>query len=166
MAGRPEGQAIQAIHQKAVLMRFQLCEADQKRFGLGEWLSFDLRAITLKDMTWLSDKFGFDPEDWPNPWLGELTLEQAGDPDAVPKPPKWRNQAMCWMLLRQNGVDASWDDAAEVHDLLIRTEREPSDPEPESPGKEPTPANPSAPSAASTTRRSTTSTASRRKKST
>jgi hypothetical protein len=144
-------------------MRFQLCEQDRERFGVGEWLDFDLRAISLKDMTWLSEKFGFDPEDWPNPWLGELTLDQAGDPDAVPKPPRWRNQAMCWMLLRQNGVDASWDDAAEVHYLLIRME---PDPEPESPGKEPTPAKLSAPSAASTTRRSGTSSTSRGKRST
>jgi hypothetical protein len=147
-------------------MRFQLCEQDRERFGAPEWLSFDLRAISVRDMDELSERFGFDPDDWPMPFAGELTLEQAGDPDAEAKPPRWQKHAWCWMLLRQNGVDASWDEAGEVRHMLIRREPEVSDVVPESPGKEPTAATPSPPSAASTTRRSGTSTGSRRRKST
>lgn len=146
-------------------MRLSPCLEDRVRFALPEWLDFDLRNISVADMDELSDRYGFDPEDWPAPFLGELTLEQAGDPEAVPKPPRWRNHALCWMLLRQNGIPASWDEAATVKYMMIRTESI-AEPEPESPGKEATAATPSPRSAASTTRRSATSTASRRRKST
>jgi hypothetical protein len=138
-------------------MRFQLCEQDRAHFGAPEWLEFDLRNLSVADMTFLSERFGFDPDDWPTPFMGELTLEQAGDPDAVPKPPRWRNHALCWMLLRQNGVKATWDDAAEVHYMLIRSDGS-DDAEPdESPGKEDR-TTPSDPSDASTTPPSDTST--------
>ena len=146
-------------------MRLSLCEEDRVRFSLPEWLEFDLRNISVADMDELSDRYGFDPDDWPAPFLGELTLEQAGDPDAVPKPRRWRNHALCWMLLRQAGVPASWDEAATVKYMMIRTEST-AEPEAESRGKEATVATASARSAGSTTRRSATSSASRRRKST
>ena len=146
-------------------MRFQICEADQKRFGAPEWLEYDARDITVADLNYLSERFGFDPNDWPEPFQGQLTLEQAGDPDAQPKPPPWRNQAMCWMLLRQTGFPVSWDEAADMHFFRLRVDL-PDEVLAEM-GKGPTtPARRSAPSGASTTRRSGTSTASRRKKST
>jgi hypothetical protein len=142
-------------------MAFRLSDPDRKRFGLAdEWVEFDILGITIADMHELSERFGFDPEDWPEPFLGRLTLEQAGDPDARPKPPAWRNHALCWMLLRQNGVDASWDDAGTVQYLRMRVRVD------EPPGKDPQGASPSPTSEPSTTRRSGTSSASRRTKST
>jgi hypothetical protein len=136
--------------------RVSLCEEDQERFGAGEWLNFDLRNISVADMEFLSDKFGFDPADWPTPFMGELTLDQAGDPDAVPAAPRWQTRAMCWILLRQNGVRVTWDEAGEVHHMLMRYQRvgEPD----ESPGKEQDPTTPSEASDASTTPPSDTST--------
>ena len=143
-------------------MRVRLGDEDRERFGLPEWCSFDLRNISLAELGELSERFGFDPNDWPDPLIGELTLEQAGDPDAVPKPPPWRNQATMWLVLRQNGADVSWDDAAQTRPLMATWQQ---DPEPER-GKDDT-ADPVSPSSAtSTTPRSSTSSrrASSRKK--
>lgn len=131
--------------------KVRLCDEDRERFSLPEWCEFDLRNISLADMDELSARYEFDPDDWPEPFLGQLTLEQAGDPDAVAKPPRWRNHAFCWMLLRQNGVRASWDEAAEVHYMLVQTKVD----EPESPGKEDT-GTPSPASEGSTTQPSDT----------
>jgi hypothetical protein len=99
----------------------RLCDDDRKHFGLSdEWIDFDLRAISVGDLEWLSERFNFDPDDWPEPFQGQLTLEQAGDPDAKPKSPRWRNHAFAWMLLRQAGVDASWDEAGAVRLYLVQ----------------------------------------------
>lgn len=92
-------------------MKIRVGERDQKHFGVAEVLEFDPRAITVAELEELSERFGFDPNDWPDPLIGELTLEQAGDPDAKPTPPRWRNHAYAWMLLRQNGCDVTWDEA-------------------------------------------------------
>jgi hypothetical protein len=134
--------------------RVSLCEEDRERFGVGEWLNFDLRNISVADMEFLSDRFDFDPADWPAPFVGELTLAQAGDPDAVPAAPRWQSRAMCWILLRQNGARVSWDEAGEVRHMLMRYQR--ADEPDESPGKE-DPTTPSEASDASTTPPSGTS---------
>lgn len=137
-------------------MAIRLCDEDRERLGTPESLEFDLRAISVGDMEFLSERFGFDPEDWPEPFVGQLTFEQAGDPDAKPKPPPWRNHAFCWMLLRQNGIDVSWEAAATVRYFLITIDADP-DREP-SPGKETPEPSPSPDSDASTTPPSATST--------
>lgn len=142
--------------------RFSIPESDQKEFGAPDVLVWDPVDITVEDLEELSERFGFDPADWPIPLNGELTLEQAGDPDARPKPPKWRNRALVWMTLRQNGMDVSWQHAGKGHFYLWR--RVPD--EPVIQGKEPTEETHSPASAASTTRPSSTSTGSRRRKST
>lgn len=135
------------------MARFRLCDEDRARFGCPEWIEFNLRAISMRDLAELSDRFGFDPMDWPDPFLGEITFEQAGDPEAKPKPPVWHLQATAWQMLRQAGCDVSWDDAGEVR--LFLADRE-ADPEPER-GKDDT-ADPTSPKlATSTTRRSSTS---------
>jgi hypothetical protein len=136
-------------------MRFRLCEEDRKRFGVAEWLTFDLRAISVADLEELSERCGFDPTDWPEPWLGQLTLEQAGDPDARPKPPRWHDRASAWMLLRQNGCAASWDDAGTVRMFLVDFRGD--EIAPASPGKGDTQETPSPDSEASTTTPSSTS---------
>jgi hypothetical protein len=137
-------------------MRFQISEADQKEFGAPEFLEFDLRAISAGDLEELSERHGFDPMDWPDPWIGELTLDMAGDPGAQPKPPPWRNRALAWMLLRQNGIDVSWEEAGKARVFLMRRIPEPDEP---SPGKDATEETDSDPSDASTTPPSDTSTA-------
>lgn len=135
-------------------MRFQLPESDQQEFGVAETLESDLWGISVDDLEELAERFGFDPMDWPEPFVGQLTLEQAGDPDARPKPPSWRNRAMVWMTLRQNGVDASWERAGKAH--VFRWQPIPD--ELPSPGKDSTEETVSQPSDASTTPPSDTST--------
>lgn len=143
-------------------MEFQLCPEDRALFGCGEWLPCDIRAISVADLEELSERFAFDPEDWPEPFSGQLTLEQAGDPDAKPKPPRWRNRALIWMILRQNGCDVSWEDVGKARAYLIQARH---DEVPElAPGKEPTEETPSPPSESSTTRRSKSSTGTSRSK--
>jgi hypothetical protein len=95
-------------------MRLQVPDVDQKEFGTPEVLEFDLWSISVDDLDELSERFGFDPMDWPDPFVGEVTLDMAGDPDARPKPPKWRSRALVWMALRQNGFDVSWESAGKA----------------------------------------------------
>ena len=135
-------------------MRVRLCDEDRARFATPEWCGFDLRNISLADLGELSTRFGFDPNDWPEPFVGQLTLEQSGDPDAMPKPPPWRNQALMWMVLHQNGADVSWDDAAQTRPLMATWD---SEVEPEPAGKDSTAAPTSPKLATSTTPRSSTS---------
>lgn len=149
-------------------MPFRLGDKDRARYGLPEWIDYSPYSITLADIQELSERFDFDATDWPDPYLGQITLEQAGDPDAKAKPPKWRNWAWAWMLLRQNGVDASWADAGTV--FFYEIQFKPADaaaPSDVEPGKDASPpSTASRSSGSSTTRRSSTSTASRKSKST
>jgi len=143
------------------MSRVKPCDADRERYGLPEWCELDLRNVTVGELTELSVRFEFNPSDWPEVLQGQLTLEQAGNPDAVPVPPAWRNSVVAWLLLRQNGLgDASIEDAADVHLFLL--DYESAEPAVRGKGRS-LPAKKSAPSAASTTRRSSTSTRSRRK---
>jgi len=136
-------------------VEIRLCEEDQKHFGCPEWLDFDLRNVTVADMEELSERFGFDPDDWPEPFYGQLTLEQAGDPDAKPKPPRWQGRAVAWLALRQNGFPVLWDEAGAAHYMLIQTRRIDQEQQPR--GKEDMPETPSPPSEPSTTTPSSTS---------
>jgi hypothetical protein len=134
-------------------MRLQVPDVDQTEFGVPEVLEFDLWSISVDDLDELSERFGFDPMDWPDPFVGEVTLEQAGDPDAQPKPPKWRSRALVWMALRQNGFDVSWEAAGKARAFRWRPL-----PEPEvERGKDDTGETPSEPSGASTPQPSDTS---------
>lgn len=135
-------------------MQLRLCDEDRRHFGCPEWIEFDLRNICVADLEELSERFGFDPDDWPDPLRGQLTLEQAGDPEAKPKPPRWRDRAIAWMALRQNGFPVSWDEAGAAHVLLMAKR----DDEVEAPrGKDSTPETPSPNSDPSTTTPSSTS---------
>lgn len=133
-------------------MQIRLCDEDQRHFGCPEWIDFDLRNICVADLEELSERFGFDPDDWPEPLRGQLTLEQAGDPEAKPKPPRWRDRAIAWMALRQNGLPVSWDEAGAAH-VLLMAKRNDEVPE----GKGDTAETPSPPSDPSTTTPSNTS---------
>lgn len=143
-------------------MPFRLGDTDRAKFALDDWLDYDVRRISVADLEELSERYDFDPTDWPDPLLGALTLEQAGDPDAKAKPPRWRNRAIVWMLLRQNGVQATWEQAGEAFftEIMYRA------PEVEAEvGKgESPPSTDSRPSGGSTTRRSRSSSTSTNKK--
>ena len=145
-------------------MKVRPCEADRQRFNLPEWCEIDFRNVTVGEMTDLSTRFGFDQNDWPEVLQGQLTLEQAGDPDAVPKAPPWRNLLVAWLLLRQNGVEASWEDAEHVHMFLL--EYDLPTPEPVASVGKGQPRDRLSPQSGtgSTTRRSRSSTATSRKK--
>ncbi len=133
-------------------MRFG--DHDRERWGLADgWLEFDPNDISVADLGDLADRFGFDLRDWPEAFWGQLTLEQAGDPTAVPKAPHWQRHAFVWMTLRQNGHPVSWGEAGEarIGRMLLRQA-------PPSPGKEEAEeTSPSTPSEPSTTPPSSTS---------
>jgi hypothetical protein len=95
-------------------MQIRLCDADRERYGCDEWLELDVYDVTVADLGELSQRFGFDPMDWPEPFFGSITLDQAGDPDAQPKPPWWAAHAAVWMTLRQAGCDVSWEQAGKA----------------------------------------------------
>jgi hypothetical protein len=138
-------------------MLYRLCDEDRERFGCEEWLTYSPYGVSVADLEELSERFDFDPSEWPTPLFGELTLEQAGDPDAKPIAPRWQMRATVWQILRQNGHDVSWEDAGSVQVLLIgvrRREEEGKDPEP-SPGSEPSTTPPSESSSTSKKRTST-----------
>lgn len=135
-------------------MEYRLCDPDRERFGCDEWVPYSAWAISVADLEELSARFGFEPSDWPTVLFGELTLEQAGDPDAKPVPPPWQMRAVVWQILRQNGHDVSWEDAGSVRFGLVRVREE---------GKDP---GPSTGSATSTTPRSKSSSISKRRRST
>ncbi|HEX6872408.1 MAG TPA: hypothetical protein VF163_15030 [Micromonosporaceae bacterium] len=120
-------------------MQIRLCDTDRERFNVDEWLEFDPLDISVADLDELGARFGFDPFDdddpWPVPFYGSLTLEQAGNPDAKPKPPKWQRRAVAWMVLRQAGCDVSWEESGKVRIMRMQLR--------ESPGKEPTRSDPS-----------------------
>lgn len=137
-------------------MQIRLCDEDRKAFGVDEeWLDFDLVDISVDDLDLLAERYNFDPMDWPTPFLGELTFEQAGDENATPKPPRWQSRVAPWMLLRQAGKDVSLEDAGKVR-WFKRRQRE-------GPGKEIP--DPSPDSEVSTTPPSASSSTSPRKRS-
>lgn len=127
-------------------------DKDRERWGLDEWLAFDPLDISVADLGELGDRFGFEAPDWPTVFFGELTLEQAGAPDAVPTPPRWQRHAFVWMTLHQNGYHVSWDDAGEARIGRITMRQDPP-----SPGKDNPETSPSEPSEPSTTAPSSTS---------
>lgn len=136
----------------------QFGEKDRQRWDLPEFLEFDPRDIATADLEELSERFAFDMNDWPVVLFGELTLEQAGDPNAVPVPPRWQTRALVWMCLRQNGRMVSWDEAGEARSTWLRFKsagKAPSSPDTSKPSDEP---------ATSTTRRSRSSSATRKRK--
>ena len=114
-------------------MRIRLCDVDREKFGCDEWLDLDPLDITVADIEELCGRFGFDPHDWPEPFFGALTLDQAGDPGARPKPPPWQQWAAVWMALRQAGLDVSWDQAGQARPWKARVRPGPGkdDPDPD-----------------------------------
>jgi hypothetical protein len=129
-------------------------DKDRERWGLAEeWVEFDPSDITVVDLQELSDRFGFDYYDWPEPLFGEIPFEQAGSPDAKRVRPLWHVQALVWMALRQNDIPVAWEDAGTARSGRLRLRAA----EPESPGKDSTPATPSRRRADSTTTPSSTS---------
>lgn len=125
---------------------FRLGDADRERFGCPEWLPVDLTACTIAEVTELSDRFGFELEDWPDALFGEVPFEFAGEPDADKhrRKPRWWLSAYTWFGLHQAGIDASWDDVGKIAILQIghRDDESPGKapaPEPEAPPPDPTP---------------------------
>ncbi len=144
---------------------YRLSDEDRKRYGTAEWLDFSVLDISVADLEWLSERFDFEPNAWPTPFFGELTLEQAGVEGAEPVPPRWQRRALAWMLLRQNGHMVSWDEAGEVrsHRVQLRLDEAVA----ETPGKDASPpSTDSPPSVPSTTKRSRSSSTSRKPRST
>jgi hypothetical protein len=135
-------------------VKIRVCDEDRELFGCDEWLEFTPLNISLDALDELAQRFDFDPGEWPEPFYGQLTLEQAGVEGAKPKSPPWRARATVWMLLRQNGFPVSWEDVGKSHPYLARTDA--------SLGKAEDPSPPSEPS---TTPRSRTSSRATRKKS-
>ena len=88
---------------------YRLGDADRERLGGPEWLPFELMDVTLGQVTELSDRFGFELEDWPD----VLTGTEAR------KAPKWRLQCLVWLALYQSGVNVPWEDAGTVAALRV-----------------------------------------------
>lgn len=95
-------------------MRLRLDEDDAAKLGCEQVLSLDLAAIGIADLDELAARFEFDPEDWPHPLVGEIAFEDAGNPDAKPKRPRWQKQAAVWIAVRGSGVDITWEQAGRV----------------------------------------------------
>lgn len=98
-------------------MRLRLDEDDAKMLGCERILPLDLSAIAIADLDELSERFDFDPEDWPTPLVGEIAFADAGNPDAKPKKPRWQKQAAVWVAVRCSGVEITWEQAGRVQAL-------------------------------------------------
>lgn len=104
-------------------MRVRLCDADRTAFGVvAEWVELDVEAVTCAEMEELAGRFGFEPAEWPAPLFGAATLAGLADPAGL-RPPRWQSWATAWLLLRQAGVDASWEDAGRVRYFKARVAR-------------------------------------------
>lgn len=95
-------------------MRVRLHERDAERLGCEQFLTVDTTLVSVAEVEELADRFQFDPYDWPHPLFGEIAFEDAGNPDAKPKAPRWQQRAVVWLALHQNGHPASWDEAGSV----------------------------------------------------
>ena len=124
------------------MFQVHLGERDRERFGCAEGLELDLMEICIADLEELADRFGFDPDDWPIPIIGEVPFEQAGSPDAKPVKPRWQKQAAVWLALHQAGHDATWDEVGKVAAERVVYTREPGKDEP-APSTEPSGTPPS-----------------------
>lgn len=122
---------------------FRLGDSDRERLGCPEWLPVALVECTLDDITELSDRFGFELEDWPDVLRGEIPLEAAGHPDAdsMRKAPKWGIRALIWLALHQSDVDVTWEQVGKLKMLQIarRDDDEESGKEEAAPVAEPDP---------------------------
>lgn len=120
-------------------MRLRLDPRDAERLGCEQVTQFVLGDVTVAEVEELAERFSFDPYDWPHPFLGEIAFEDAGNPDAKPRTPRWQQRAAVWLTLRQAGVEASWELAGTVRaqqlGFLSDEEDVGKDPEP-SPGSE------------------------------
>lgn len=139
-----------------MILEIRLCDADRELFGVDEWLPFEILDITVGDLEELSGRCKFDPEDWPDVFWGQLNYEQVQAGETKAKKPTWHSRAMVWILLRQNGLDVSWEDVGKAKPLLMLVRSS-------SPGKDP---EESPASDISTTQPSPTSSGSRRTTST
>lgn len=121
-------------------MRLRLDENDAKTLGCEQILPLDLAAIAIADLDELAARFEFDPEDWPHPLVGEVAFEDAGNPDAKPKKPRWQKRAAVWIAVRNSGVEITWEQAGRVQALktvYLADEVEPGKDEAPSPSSEP-----------------------------
>lgn len=100
-------------------MEVRLGEKDRNRFGCTEVLDLDLTDISIADLEELSERFKFDPFDWPIPIQGEVPFEQAGNPDAERERPRWQIHACVWIALHQAGHDVSWAEAGTVAAMKV-----------------------------------------------
>lgn len=95
---------------------YRFGDKDRERLGCPEWLPFDLLDASLADVTELAERFGFSIAEWPDPILGPVDMATVGVEGQLParKHPEWSTQATVWLILRTNGCQVTWDDAARV----------------------------------------------------
>lgn len=136
---------------------FRLGDEDRERLGAPEWLTLAMVECTLNDITYLSDRFDFELEEWPDVLLGEVPFEFAGSPDADSKrkPPRWGTQAMLWLALHQSGVQATWEQVGQLK--VFKIERRDDDEDGQAGKEEAAPAAPDPTSEPSMTPPSSTS---------
>lgn len=105
---------------------YRLGEKDRERLGAHDWLPFDLLDATLDDITELSDRFGFELADWPNPFFGQVPLEAMGSADANDhrKAPSWQIHAGVWLALHAGGIPTTWDEVGRLAILRIEYRRD------------------------------------------
>jgi hypothetical protein len=115
-------------------VRLRLDPRDAERLGCEPVIKFVMGDVTVAEVEELSDRFEFDPYDWPHPFLGEIAFEDAGNPDAKAKAPRWQQRAVVWLTLRQAGLEVSWEQAggvrAQTLGFLVDEEEPGKDPEP------------------------------------
>jgi hypothetical protein len=136
-------------------VQIRLCDEDREHFKVDtEWVEWDPLNVCVADLDEMAERFGFLPMDWPEPFFGALTLEQAGNPDAKPVPPRWQLHAAAWMALRQAGLDVSWEDAGRVRLLKARSRPSPGKDSDRSPDSDTSTTPPSASSSTSARKKS------------
>lgn len=92
-------------------MRLRISDADAARLGVEAEMPLSMVDIPTRDLFWLADRFDFEPEDWPTPIIGEVAFEDAGNPDAKPKVPRWQRTGFAWIALNQAGRPTTWEEA-------------------------------------------------------
>lgn len=90
-------------------MRIRLTDADRERLGCPEWLSCDVRALTLGESCWLADQ-GINPFQFGRTRdavlldaQGQPAVDEAGKPREFLHPSYWGD--IVWLGLHRAGID-------------------------------------------------------------
>lgn len=103
---------------------YRLGDADRARFGAPEWMPLELMDVTLDQVTDLSERFGFEIEDWPEAFFGKV-----GE-DGERKSPRWQIQTAVWLALHQSGINVPYENVGQIAVLRVQWRKE------EEPGKD------------------------------